>query len=228
MSAPGGLLGWVGCPNARDVGGLPTRDGRRVRSGALLRTDSLDQLDVTGIRCVQDLRPALVLDLRSDFETAVKEHPLGADRAYRCIPFIDPARDVERDRAAEHTLADRYRGSLDRNGGQVAAIVRATAAAPDGPVIVHCVAGKDRTGLVVALLLDLVGVPHDLICADYARSEELLQLTDADKFSRSRPETMAETLRHLDQRWGGAGGYLAAHGVDEATLEQVRSRLLDR
>lgn len=227
MSAPSGLLNWSGCANARDVGGLPTRDGLRVRSGALLRTDCLDQLDAEGLRCVTDLRPALILDLRSDFETSVKEHPLGADQAYRCIPFIDPARDVEREGASEHSLADRYRGSLNRNGGQVAAIVRAIAAAPDGPVIVHCVSGKDRTGLLVALLLDLVGVPRDLSCADYARSEELLQLTNADDFSRTRPDTMADTLQHLDRGWGGAEGYLAAHGVDDATLQRLRWRLLD-
>lgn len=228
MTARGEVLGWPGCGNARDVGGLPIQDGRSVRPRALLRTDCLDLLDEAGLRIVRELRPALVLDLRSDFETAVKGHPLRQDGAYRCIPFIDPNRDAEREQAAEDTLAARYCGSLDRNGGQVAAIVRAIADAPDGSVIVHCASGKDRTGLLVAILLDLVGVSHDVICDDYSRSEELLGLTEADRFSRTLPETMAQTLAHLNGRWGGAEGYLAAHGIDAATLRQVRSRLVDR
>lgn len=199
-----------------------------MRSRELLRTDCLDQLEAEGLRTVVGLRPALVLDVRSDFETARKTHPLAQNPAYRCIPFIDPVRDVERDEADEDTLATRYCGSLDRNGGQVAAIVRAIAAAPDGPVIVHCASGKDRTGLLVGLLLDLVGVPHDLICDDYSRSEELLELTDGDRFSRTLPETMTKTLEHLVRQWGGAEGYLVANGIDDGTLQRVRDRLVDR
>lgn len=229
MTVRGELLDWSGCANARDVGGLPTGDGRVMASGVLLRTDSLDQLDAGGLQTVRGLHPGLVLDLRSDFETAAGDHPLGDDPAYRIIPFVDPARDIERVAETEHTLADRYLGSVERNGSQVAAIMRAIAEAPDGPVIVHCASGKDRTGLLIALLLDLVGVPGDVICDDYSRSEELLDLTDHEHpLNRTSPQTMAKTLEHLHHRWGGAAGYLEAHGVNAAVLDRVRDRLLDR
>jgi len=198
-----------------------------VRSGVLLRTDSLDQLDAEGLRTTQQLRPALVLDLRSDFETSVTEHPFREDPAYRVIPFVDPVRDTERVAENERTLTDRYLGNLERNGSQVAIMVRAIAESPEGPVIVHCASGKDRTGLLIALLLDLVGVPHDIICDDYARSEEHLELTDHDDpFARTRPETMAAVLEHLSDTWGGAAGYLRAQGVDPVALDRVRDRLL--
>ncbi len=226
MLARGQLLQWSGCRNARDVGGLPTRDGGRVLTGALLRTDSLDRLDAQGVRAVRDVGPVLVLDLRWDHERAAADHPLGSEPAYRAIPFIDPAAESQRDGSVDGSLADRYCRYLDRNGAQIAQLVGAIAAAPEGPVVVHCASGKDRTGLLVALLLRLVGVPEDVVCDDYARSEECLQLTGDDRFNRTRPETMAAVLAYVDRRWGGPAGYLADAGVSEADLAAIRRRLV--
>lgn len=145
-----GTLGWSGCRNVRDVGGLSTLDGRQVQDRRLLRSDCLDQLDVDGRAALASYGVSRVVDLRSDFEMDGTPHPLAADPSYVRIPWIDPKRDRERDPGAEAGLAGRYRGSLDRNTGQVAAIVRAFLAAPSGAVLVHCHARKDRTGLLVA------------------------------------------------------------------------------
>ena len=227
MTATGESLEWSGCRNARDVGGLETRDGRRVRPRALLRTDRLDQLDVNGQRTVRELRPGLVADVRSEFEMSTGKHPFGDDPAYRWLPFVDPSGEPTAPWPGT-SLAERYRGALDRNGAQVARIVEAIADAPAGPVIVHCVSGKDRTGILVALLLQLVGVPDDDICADYARSEECLDLSGHDDpYNRTSPQTMAEVLGYLESRWGGARGYLKAHGLEDGTLDQLARRLLD-
>ena len=153
-------LDWSGCRNTRDLGGLPTRYGVRTRAGALIRTDSLHQLDPAGRAAFDEVGAGLILDLRSDSEQ-VDGHPLGGDPAYRRIPWIDPLREAEF--VPSPDLAAVYRGSLSRNREHIGQILRVIAEAPtDSPVVLHCHAGKDRTGLLVALLLELVGVPREV------------------------------------------------------------------
>ena len=126
----------------------------------MIRTDSLHRLDPDGREAFDGLGAGLVLDLRSDWELD-ETHPLDGDPAYRRIPWIDSVRETERVRADESGMADIYRGSLERNKVQIARALRAVADAPaDAAVVVHCHAGKDRTGLLIALLLELVGVPR--------------------------------------------------------------------
>jgi protein-tyrosine phosphatase len=118
----------------------------------------------------------------------------------------------------------------------------AIAGAPEGGVLVHCAAGKDRTGLISALLLGLVGVPAVTIAADYALTAELLRPRDQEWLehgpgeraerealaARFAPttEVMLEVLDGLDRRHGGVEGYLAAAGVSPADLDRLRDRLL--
>ena len=135
------------------------------------------------------------------------------------VPWIDPERDHERDPEAESTLADVYRGSLDRNVRRVAAVVRAFLDAPSGPVVLHCAAGKDRTGMAVARLLETAGVPREHVVADYALSEEALGIpavladhpgppearAHAEEHWRTRPSTMAAALAISTRRTAGGG-----------------------
>ncbi|NIK61121.1 HAD-IA family hydrolase [Kribbella shirazensis] len=206
-------------PNARDVGGLPTRYGVPTRAGALLRcefpTAAEDELREAG----------LVLDLRSDWELK-QRHPLDGAPEYQRIPWIDPAAEARRVPEDEPRLLDVYRNSLTRNAAHIGRIFTAIADAPaDRPVVVHCKAGKDRTGLTVALLLELVGVPRDQIAADYAISENKLGLQDGPEFTRTRPETILGSLEHIDAL-GGIHAYLTSLGLSPARIHRLAARLL--
>ncbi|QNE21609.1 HAD-IA family hydrolase [Kribbella qitaiheensis] len=217
-------LDWSGCRNTRDLGGLPTRYGGRTRAGALIRTDSLHLLDPAGRASLAEVGAGLVLDLRADWELD-EPHPLADDPAYRRISWIDPVREPEFVHSPD--LAEVYCGSLGRNRAQIVRILRAVAEAPaELPVVVHCRAGKDRTGLLIALLLDLAGVPRDVIAADYAVSEVRLGLEEAELFKRTAPETILTSLAYVDSEYGGVRAYLAWCGLSAGESHRLAARLV--
>ncbi|GAB2577171.1 HAD-IA family hydrolase [Kribbella endophytica] len=230
-------LSWNGCLNTRDLAGLPTRYGGTTRAG-LVRTDSLHQLDDEGWAAFHAVKAGLVLDLRSDWEM-IEPHPLDGDPSYQRIPWIDPVADKRRVAEDEPLMADIYRGSLDRNTGQILQAYRAIAAVPlDTAVVVHCKSGKDRTGLLVALLQELAGVPRETIAEDFAVSEANLgilervaSLPDGERETagvlwRSLPETILAALDHVDQRYGGVRAYLASCGLTPREIHRLGLRLL--
>jgi protein tyrosine/serine phosphatase len=178
----------------------------------------LDRLTSAGIAAVRRYGIGAIVDLRSSWEFTGAPHPFGADPGYRNVPFIDAIRDRERDPASEHTRADLYRGSINRNGRCIAIAVRAIAEAAPGAVVVHCLAGADRTGLLVALLLDALGVDRSAIVQDYNR-------TDDDP--TREPDTMQRTLDHIDNRWNGSRAYLSTHGLTQAEFSVLGNRLLE-
>lgn len=244
MAAMTTTLAWSGCRNVRDLGGLPTADGRAVLRRRLVRSDNVAGLDDAGRTALLSYGVRRVIDLRGGIpgepEPSVPAGPAGDDLTV-CVPWIDAERDDERDPEAETTLAAVYRGSLDRNVRQVAAVLRAFLDAPDGPVVLHCAAGKDRTGMAVALLLEVAGVPRQHVVADYALSEDALGIPAvlarhpgppearalAEEHWRTRPATMAAALAHLDSRYGGVGGYVqGACGLGHDEVAEVRQRLV--
>jgi protein tyrosine/serine phosphatase len=230
------LLDWAGCGNVRDLGGLPTVDGGMTRHGALVRADSLDQLRTPGLAALQAYAVRRIVDLRSVEEAAARPVNLPG---YLLRPLIDPSAESRRDVEAESTLAHVYRASLSRNAANIVAAVTAIADAPDGPVVVMCSAGKDRTGMVVALTLRVAGVTDDAIAADYAataaclaaRFEAELAVVDDDarermrRWQSSEPTTILAMLSHLDTDHGGAVAYLRRHGMPEETTIRLRERL---
>lgn len=231
-----------GLDNIRDVGGLPLEAGGVTRSGMLLRSASLRYLtdsdvahlvDVFGLRLVLDLRTAREID--RDGPTAVAR----AGVHTVALTFIP-----EEGRALPETGDDtdpvlaHYLGYLiDRHDNVVEAVRRL--AAPDaGPALVHCAAGKDRTGVLVALVLDAVGVQRDAVVADYALSGDRVEAMfrrwmtaegsemPADLTPHlPRPEVIAAVLDTLDREFGGAAGWLRAHGLDDASIDRLRTRL---
>ncbi|MGW5366549.1 tyrosine-protein phosphatase [Actinopolymorpha pittospori] len=239
MRVPQRVLTWDGCLNVRDLGGLPTSGGGHTRHGVLIRADSLDRLSGPGLKTVRACGMARIVDLRSPWEMPPDPHPFHGDQLYRQVCFIDETRDHERNRELEHTLADLYRGSLDRNGRRVAAAVAAIVDMSEGPVTVHCSAGKDRTGMLVAVVLDAVGVLRTAIAEDYAASEPAMRAMDAERpmdgsetqgirrpwMRSARPETILETLEHLDNQHGGSANYLTSNGVTATQLHTLRGRL---
>ena len=237
------LLAWEGCLNARDLGGYRTADGRETRWGAVVRSDSPAALTEAGRAALAAYGVRAIVDLRLADEIARHPNPFAEPGdhgiAYTNVSVIDPAAGFPPD---TYTMAQSYLWMLDRFGGFVAEVMAAIAGAPSGGVLVHCAAGKDRTGLVAALLLGLVEVPVETIAADYALTAELLRPRDeawlehgpgerAERealLARYAPtaEVMLRVLDGLGERHGGVEGYLADVGVAAADLDRLRDRLL--
>jgi protein-tyrosine phosphatase len=241
-------LRWEACHNARDLGGLETLDGRRTRWGALVRADLLCRLTEVGRAAVRAHGVRTVVDLRGPAEVASEPNPfcrpVGDGPLYLNLPVDEErAGEVAAAVRAARTMAERYCASLDENQTRIVRIASGIASAPAGGLVVHCHAGKDRTGIVVALLLALVGVPDGIIAEDYAlsgRNLEPLTREWLDRFARDEaeraemarlavphPEVMHDTLAHLRARHGGAERYLLAGGASAEELAALRERLVE-
>jgi len=238
------LMSWDGCCNARDLGGYPAADGRTTRWAAIIRSDSLSHLTDAGCAAVVASGVRTIIDLRGPEEIAEGPNPFAQPGAhgitYINLPIVDPPGGPQ-----DPGLADVYQFLLDRLAAQMAAIMTAIARAAPGSVVVHCVGGQDRSGLVSALLLGLVGVPRETIAADYALTAQYIgPLVEAflaratsqedraareQRVARTRPraEVMLATLAHLDRRYSGVEAYLRQAGVPPDDLQRLRERLLD-
>jgi protein-tyrosine phosphatase len=253
-----GGVAWIeldGAVNVRDLGGLPTHGDGRTVTGRLLRGDNLQELSAADVaRLVDDIGLTTVVDLRSTAELKAEgPAPLQATGSVRHVhlPVLleeGAATDVlltrvdaDRSRYPGDPVTGHYLGYLEDRPDQVVAAVR-TIARSEGPVLVHCAAGKDRTGVVVALALSAVGVRPEAIVADYmATGERTRPLLDrlrrsptyADDINSKpqaehapRPGTMAAFLDQVDARYGGAGRWLAGHGFGEDGAGLLHAKLL--
>ena len=238
------LLEWEGCLNARDLGGYATGDGRETRWGAVVRSASLAALTEAGRAALADYGVRAIVDLRLPAELADDPNPFAEPGdhgiAYTNVSFIDPAAAPP---DAVSTLAEDYLQMLDRYRQGVAEAMTAIASAPDGAVLIHCAAGKDRTGLISALLLGLAGVPDETIAADYAMTAELLRHREREWLEGLEPEERAEreamlaryaptaevmtaVLEGLTERFGVVEPYLLATGLGTEDLDRLRDRLV--
>jgi protein-tyrosine phosphatase len=236
-------LAWEGLLNARDLGGYPAAGGRETRWGAVVRSDSLAALTEAGRAALAGYGIRAIVDLRLPDELARHPNPYAEPGdhgiAYTNVSILDPAAGYPPDTL---TLAENYLWTLDRFAGYVAEVMAAIAGAPEGGVLIHCAAGKDRTGLISALLLGLAGVPAETIAADYALTAELLRPRDQEWLehgpgeraerealaARFAPtaEVMLAVLRKLTERYGGVEPYLLEAGLSRGDLERLRDRLL--
>jgi protein tyrosine/serine phosphatase len=253
-------LNLSGGANARDLGGLPTEDGHRTRSGVLIRSANLQHLTEQDRRhLVTDLDVRRIVDLRSDVEVG-KEGPGPMTESTEVVihhlsllPESTKVRDeVERpnvlfpgsDRTApavtDDPLANSYLMVLNTRPDSVVAALRAIAE-PVGATVVHCAAGKDRTGMIVALALDLVGVRREAIVADFGASEERIDEINAllGRNSNYQAETKggglkapkARVIEHVldafDAQPGGLPAWLAEQGWTAADTADLRAVLVD-
>jgi len=254
---------WIelqGAVNVRDLGGLPTEDGRETVTGRLLRADNLQELSPADVETlVRDIGLTTVVDLRSTAEV-VSEGPAPLDRVpgvqrihHPVLPEIGSATDVvgdvlltrteqDRSRYPDDPVCGHYLGYLEDRPDEVVGALRDIARA-DGAAVIHCAAGKDRTGVVVALALTAAGVRPQAVVADYAASGErtgalIARLRRSPTYApdidskpsdshRVRPETMAAFLEQMDARHGGAGRWLAGHGFSPEDLRLLRAKLRD-
>jgi protein-tyrosine phosphatase len=256
---------WIdfeGIVNARDVGGLPTVDGRSTRSGVLLRTAHLQHpTDADVVRLLEEIGIRTVLDLRTDAERRSEGPGPLADRVTHhnlslvlSLPDVDAKSDAGVEQAVPGAvqqkkaplvradMAAHYIGYLTNMPHNIAAAIRIIADPGSGPTLVHCAAGKDRTGTVVSLALSLVGVTREAVVADYVATAEriadvvetlrrsvtygeLLADVDVDRITPLGP-AMEAFLDHVDAAYGGVHGLAAAIGIDEETIARLGVRLV--
>ena len=230
-----------GTQNLRDVGGYATTDDSRTRWGVLLRSDSLHRLPLESQGRLIYFGVRTVIDLRTETEAATAPDVFArSDRvAYIHLPMLAP-HIVHLHRA--DTLEELNRLLVDRCQNQVALVVSLLAEENRTPALVHCSAGKDRTGLVIACLLDLVGVERSTIVEDYVQTRYYMQnlsqdlrsaaaqigfdLERLDRMLECRADVMEQTLRYIDQQYGGTAEYVRSAGVDQETIDRLRSNLV--
>jgi protein-tyrosine phosphatase len=228
-------LNWDGCFNVRDLGGLATRDGRWTRWGALVRSETPDRLTERGWSALLEHGVRTVIDLRNSDERAGHFVRCELDQVH--VP-VDPLDDHEfwgYWSAASGTPLY-YRPFLDRAPRVVAGVLAAVAGARPGGVLIHCAGGRDRTGLMVVLLLALVGVPAESIADDYEVSmarmpalyaawgtpnlEPVIASVLAERGTSAR-ELILSMLGSLDVE-----AYARDAGLSEDQLGALRARLV--
>jgi protein-tyrosine phosphatase len=224
--------------NARDLGGYPTVDGEATRRRSLLRADDLAQLSREGLRALADYGIGTVLDLRWPEEIAVAPSPVPQQLPGARYVALSLLTDNPQDWGALGGYCPKEQWKctvLERLRPQLNAALGAIAAAGPAPLLFHCVAGKDRTGVIAALLLALAEVVPSAIAADYAastgnlRDAYLLRYRDGDPAAiieavRCPEEAVYNMLDYLD-RAGGVRAYLRGIGLTEAEITRLRARL---
>jgi hypothetical protein len=257
---------WIdleGAVNARDLGGVPLAGGGAVAPGRLLRSDNLQDLSPADVvHLVEDHGLRAVVDLRTIVEVRLEgPGPLHADDRvvveHRSLyPEAGEHTDVvDADTITpwqmgiggspipgESPTVQTYMGYLEHRPDSVVGALRTIAAPPlGGAALIHCAAGKDRTGIVVAVALEIAGAHRDAVIADYALTAERIEAIvarlaasptyaadvvghDPDRHA-PRPESMRRILELLDERHGGAAGWGADHGMERDELAALRARL---
>ena len=237
--------------NFRDIGCQPTVDGL-TRPGVLFRSDSpqfLHRADAN--RLVNEIGLRLVVDLRFADEARTEGRGPLQDTAvnYLNVPIVGAGgadMQVALLDDTDDSLAPYYVTYVQHSAAALLQIYRALAARDGLPALVHCAAGKDRTGVVVAVLLSALGVTDDAIVADYARTGDamphvLRRLGTAPTYAAqiasqepddvramAQPETMRGFLTWLKREYGSGRELLLAHGLEPEALDVLRHRLVDR
>jgi protein-tyrosine phosphatase len=234
-----------GASNFRDLGGYRTFDQRVVRNGMLFRSGALhaltaadhDRLRAIGVRVAIDLRPP---------EEQAAEPTNAPFLRIVPVPLMRGERTSDRSALAngEGYLRDRYMEILLDRAADIGAIFEVLAQEDGLPAIIHCAAGKDRTGVSIALLLAVVGVDDQVIADDYALTDacvgDFYAVEGRQWLSRNGytweqyghliacpPERMLHTLGHLERGWGSPAGYLTAHGLAPEALSRLGELLTE-
>jgi protein-tyrosine phosphatase len=232
----------TGTYNVRDLGGYLATGDRVTRWRTLLRADALHRLDSQAHAVLGAIGVRTVVDLRSDEEVQRAPDHLGG-LSLRLIHRPLYASRTPIATVPRRTLAETYLSLIDERPHALVGAVRELAAPDALPAIVHCTAGKDRTGMVVALVLSAIGVDHDVIVADFevtrrfldgAFREELAQASAERGISADRIEDMLSMepalivgfLRRVYETFGDAATFLTHYGMTDEELERIRTGLL--
>lgn len=234
-----------GAFNFRDVGGYPVAGQARIRWGSVYRSDALHHLSPGDLSTLESLRVDRVIDLRSPNEiTTSGRGSLGQGHVeYLTMSVIPTAGSEATGAPSSDNLAERYMWYLDVGRDAIAESFEILAVPGRGAVVFHCAAGKDRTGVLAALLLQVLGVSDDDIVADYVMTDRALPAI-FDRLARDpvhgaavaripdsrrmvQPAVMRGFLQLLDQKHGGARAWLEEAGVTPRSIDALRARLLD-
>jgi protein-tyrosine phosphatase len=230
--------------NIRDVGGYPTKDGGRIRRRAVLRGDSPHRLEADEQELLLEYGLRAVIDLRGEAE--VEERPSVFEEPsqiqYWNIPLYDEALRGRMDDLSP-TLHQVYELLLDHAQERFRRVLALSADPENQALLVNCAFGKDRTGLVIALLLGLAGVPDEIIVEDYALTEKFIrplihesleyaaeQGKDLEEYEvnlHAIPDAMEHALDHIHARYDGYRGYGRAIGLSDGEINRIRSALLE-
>jgi protein-tyrosine phosphatase len=258
---------WItldGAVNVRDVGGMPTEDGRRTAPNRLIRSDNLQDLSPADVAIlVNDIGVTRVIDLRTDLEVSkegpgpLSEVPSVEHAHFSLIRSLegdeDPEEIVQEALVAQPDRQDpsipeevdvglHYLSYLQKRPDDVVGAIRSIVDTP-GAALVHCAAGKDRTGVVVALSLLVAGVRRDVVVADYVATGERIDgilarlrssSTYAHTLDRLTPDqhapkagTMEGFIDLVDSEFGGPTQWLADHGFGPDEVAKLRAKLLE-
>jgi protein-tyrosine phosphatase len=238
------LLPLVGAYNFRDLGGYPTRDGRVTRWGKLYRSDTLHELTDADLEVLREVGLSSIIDLRTTAEL---------ERTGRGLLGAEPVRHVHLPVVQEESvnqgapteaqtdLAQRYRWYLEVGRGALVSALTMVGDPESYPLVFHCAAGKDRTGVLAALVLDIIGVERNIIVEDYvltaSRMDLILsrglgtrdaeaRLAEVPQFLlRAEAATMEAFLDGLYERSGGARAWALESGVPGESVDAMSALL---
>ena len=237
-----------GAPNFRDLGGLPTVDGRFTRRGILFRSSGLEELNSRDVRVlIDDIGLRTVIDLRSADDCETAESLLNTPVRFINLPIVraGSSTSLERPMGADGRVdvAGIYRMFMEMSIPAISEII-AVLTSGATPAVFHCAAGKDRTGVVAAILLCAVGVTRDAVIADFMETEPILdeivaylqrRPAYADVVLRFPPGTMdaepsfmIDFLDHVERTYGGMSSWLTEHaGVSAETVARLEQLLVE-
>ncbi|WP_019505307.1 tyrosine-protein phosphatase [Pleurocapsa sp. PCC 7319] len=225
-----------GCLNLRELGGYTTSEEKQIRWRTLLRSDSLHRLPSSSQQHLLDYGIRTIIDLRSPSEVSSRKYALSQipEIKYFNLPLIDDRSQVEF--IKNKRLFEHNRFFLEKRSPVIKNILE-TIACQKTAVVIHCAAGKDRTGIIIALLLALANVSVETIAEDYQLSDRYLafmydkirQQAIKEGFAHlleSSPQTIIDTFAYLDRNHGGVNSYLACIGIDSAKRIQLKTMLV--
>lgn len=252
MEFPARLVPLTGSFNFRDLGGYPTGDGRTTRWARLFRSDTLHELTPEDVAHLRSLGLATIVDLRTSRELdETGRGPLGPEPiAYHHLSVLEETSGetvgeaVAAPAPIEDDLSERYLWYLEVGRRALTSALELLGDPENLPLVFHCAAGKDRTGVLAAMVLDILGVPAEVIVEDYVITQERMErildrYRDAPGFAERmaqippsrfsvEADTMIRFLAGLYERFGGGRRWAEEAGVEPARLDALEELLLER
>ena len=240
---------WNCCCNVRDLGGLHTLNRGQTRWRVFVRSDNLGQLNLEGKQALLAYGVKIIIDLRDTREIVYLPQVEIISPSHVITPQFHniPVIDFDRHKGAgffDHleSLTELYIWTLETFKENIARVISMIANSAEGTIAFYCHSGKDRTGMITAILLDLVEVPRSVIAEDYALSATLLESAGEtlklnfdlapqhyekmERFLGSPPEAIQAAMHHLDLTYGGVRGYLLSAGITLQEINHIKTRFL--